>query len=107
MSDPEQIFAAGGAMEALVAAKKAGKIRFIGFTGHKDPDIHLAMLKAAERARRPASTPCRCRSTCWTPITGASRRRCSRCSTQQGDRGAGDEAVRRRGDRERRAWSRR
>ncbi|WP_437569255.1 aldo/keto reductase [Sorangium sp. So ce542] len=49
MSDPEKIFGPGGAMEALVAAKKAGKIRFIGFTGHKDPDIHLAMLKMAER----------------------------------------------------------
>ncbi|AUX26349.1 aldo/keto reductase [Sorangium cellulosum] len=48
-SDPEQIFGPGGAMEALVAAKEAGKIRFIGFTGHKDPDIHLAMLEMAER----------------------------------------------------------
>ena len=35
-------------IEALIAAKKAGKLRFIGFTGHKDPDIHLAMLKAAD-----------------------------------------------------------
>ncbi|KYF56892.1 aldo/keto reductase [Sorangium cellulosum] len=55
-SDPEKIFGPGGAMEALVAAKKAGKIRFIGFTGHKDPDIHLAMLKMAERQGVPLDT---------------------------------------------------
>ncbi len=48
--DPDRIFATGGAMEALVEAKKAGKIRYIGFTGHKDPRIHLYMLAmAAER----------------------------------------------------------
>jgi aryl-alcohol dehydrogenase-like predicted oxidoreductase len=46
-NDAERIFAAGGAMEALVAAQKAGKLRFIGFTGHKDPDIHLHMLQTA------------------------------------------------------------
>ena len=44
MDDPERVFAPNGCMEALFAAKKAGKIRFIGFTGHKDPDIHLKML---------------------------------------------------------------
>ncbi len=48
--DPEKIFAKGGAIEALVAARKAGKIRFIGFTGHKDPDYHLAMLAAGDKA---------------------------------------------------------
>lgn len=42
--DPERVFAAGGTMEALVAARQAGKIRYIGFTGHKSPDIHLKML---------------------------------------------------------------
>ncbi|MDP9044574.1 MAG: aldo/keto reductase [Pseudomonadota bacterium] len=48
--DPDRIFADGGAMEALVEARKAGKIRYIGFTGHKDPRIHLYMLAmAAER----------------------------------------------------------
>jgi aryl-alcohol dehydrogenase-like predicted oxidoreductase len=48
--DPDRIFAEGGAMEALLAAKAAGKIRHIGFTGHKDPRIHLQMLAvAAER----------------------------------------------------------
>ncbi|HEY3974380.1 MAG TPA: aldo/keto reductase [Candidatus Sulfotelmatobacter sp.] len=45
--DPDRIFAEGGANEAMVEAKKAGKIRFIGFTGHKDPHIHLYMLKVA------------------------------------------------------------
>jgi aryl-alcohol dehydrogenase-like predicted oxidoreductase len=45
--DPERCFAKGGTIEALVAARKAGKLRFIGFTGHKDPDIHLHMLDVA------------------------------------------------------------
>ena len=47
--DPDRIFAQGGAMEAFVAARAAGKIRFIGFTGHKDPHVHLYMLEVAER----------------------------------------------------------
>ncbi len=42
--DPERIFGPNGAFEAMMAAKKAGKIRYIGFTGHKDPDIHVKML---------------------------------------------------------------
>jgi aryl-alcohol dehydrogenase-like predicted oxidoreductase len=46
-SDPAACFAHGGAIEALVRAREAGKLRFIGFTGHKDPAIHLAMLEAA------------------------------------------------------------
>jgi predicted aldo/keto reductase-like oxidoreductase len=46
-SDPDRIFAKGGAMEVVLEAKKAGKIRFVGFTGHKSPDIHLKMLAAA------------------------------------------------------------
>jgi predicted aldo/keto reductase-like oxidoreductase len=45
MEEVKQIFAPGGAIEAFEAAKKAGKCRFIGFTGHADPDVHLAMLK--------------------------------------------------------------
>lgn len=45
--DPDRIFGQDGAMEAVLAAKKAGKIRYIGFTGHKDPHIHLYMLKVA------------------------------------------------------------
>jgi aryl-alcohol dehydrogenase-like predicted oxidoreductase len=43
--DPARIFGPGGAFEAAVAARKAGKIRFIGFTGHKDPAIHLKMIQ--------------------------------------------------------------
>lgn len=49
MTDPDRVFAPGGAIEAFIEAKKAGKLRFIGFTGHKDPDIHLAMLAAADK----------------------------------------------------------
>jgi predicted aldo/keto reductase-like oxidoreductase len=45
MSDPERIFAPGGGMEAVLAARKAGKVRYIGFTGHKSPAIHLKMLE--------------------------------------------------------------
>ena len=45
--DPDRILGPGGSLEAALAAKKAGKIRYIGFTGHKDPDIHLKMLNMA------------------------------------------------------------
>ena len=48
-SDPERCFAPGGALEALAAARDAGKLRFIGFTGHKDPSIHLTMLETAKK----------------------------------------------------------
>jgi aryl-alcohol dehydrogenase-like predicted oxidoreductase len=48
-SDPELIFAEGGGMEAVLEAKRAGKVRFIGFTGHKSPDIHLKMLATASK----------------------------------------------------------
>jgi uncharacterized protein len=44
-TDPARIFGAGGGMEAALEAKKQGKVRFIGFTGHKSPDIHLKMLE--------------------------------------------------------------
>jgi aryl-alcohol dehydrogenase-like predicted oxidoreductase len=46
--DPHRIFDEEGANAALVEAQKAGKIRFIGFTGHKDPQVHLHMLEVAE-----------------------------------------------------------
>jgi len=49
MEDPDRIFAPGGAIEAAVAAKQAGKIRYIGFTGHKDPAVHLRMLEIAQK----------------------------------------------------------
>jgi len=47
--DPDRIFAEGGAIEAFREAKKAGKLRYIGFTGHKDPRVHLYMLLVAAR----------------------------------------------------------
>jgi len=46
-TDPDRIFSKGGGMEAVLEAKKQGKIRYIGFTGHKSPDIHLKMLNTA------------------------------------------------------------
>jgi predicted aldo/keto reductase-like oxidoreductase len=49
MNDPERIFAEGGGMEAAVKARQAGKIRYIGFTGHKSPEIHRHMLEVADR----------------------------------------------------------
>jgi predicted aldo/keto reductase-like oxidoreductase len=44
-TDPEAIFGANGGMEAALAAKQQGKLRYIGFTGHKSPEIHLKMLQ--------------------------------------------------------------
>jgi uncharacterized protein len=44
-NDPDLFIRPGGAAEALTKAKKDGKVRFVGFTGHKDPDVHLAMLR--------------------------------------------------------------
>lgn len=46
--DAESVFGEDGAIQALLDAKKAGKVRYIGFTGHKDPAMHLAMLEAAK-----------------------------------------------------------
>jgi aryl-alcohol dehydrogenase-like predicted oxidoreductase len=48
MEDPDRIFGAGGSIEAAIAARQAGKIRYIGFTGHKDPAVHLRMLEIAK-----------------------------------------------------------
>jgi aryl-alcohol dehydrogenase-like predicted oxidoreductase len=47
MTDPERIFAPGGGMEAVLEAQKVGKVRRIGFTGHKNPAMHLHMLETA------------------------------------------------------------
>jgi aryl-alcohol dehydrogenase-like predicted oxidoreductase len=47
--DPHRIFDEEGANAALIEARDAGKIRFIGFTGHKDPRIHLYMLEVAKK----------------------------------------------------------
>jgi predicted aldo/keto reductase-like oxidoreductase len=49
LEDPDRIFAPGGSMEAVIEAQKAGKIRYIGFTGHKDPLVHLRMLEVAKQ----------------------------------------------------------
>jgi predicted aldo/keto reductase-like oxidoreductase len=46
-SDADRIFAPGGALETVLQARKAGKVRYIGFTGHKNPEIHLKMLATA------------------------------------------------------------
>lgn len=51
-SDADRIFESGGALEAALDARTAGKIRYIGFTGHKSPDVHLRMLE-----KSPASSP--------------------------------------------------
>jgi len=48
LEDPDRYFAPGGAHEAVMAAKQAGKVRYIGFTGHKDPSVHLRMLEEAQ-----------------------------------------------------------
>src|SRR5436853_2735740 len=47
LEDPDRIFAEGGAQEAMLESKKAGKIRFIGFTGHKDPLVHFRVRQVA------------------------------------------------------------
>jgi aryl-alcohol dehydrogenase-like predicted oxidoreductase len=49
LEDPDVVFAPGGAIEALLDARQAGKIRFTGFTGHKDPYVHLRMLEVAKK----------------------------------------------------------
>jgi len=49
LEDPDRFFAVNGPLEALMEAKKAGKIRYIGFTGHKDPLVHLRMLDVASQ----------------------------------------------------------
>ena len=49
LDDPDRIFSPGGALEAVEAARRAGKIRFVGFTGHKDPVVHLRMFEMADK----------------------------------------------------------
>lgn len=48
LEDPDRIFAEDGAIAAFLEAKQAGKTRYIGFTGHKDPMVHLRMLEIAK-----------------------------------------------------------
>ena len=47
MEDPDRLFEENGAHEAMIEAKKAGKLRYLGFTGHKDPVVHLRTLEVA------------------------------------------------------------
>jgi aryl-alcohol dehydrogenase-like predicted oxidoreductase len=49
LEDPYRFFAEGGAAEAMLQAKQAGKARYMGFTGHKDPSVHLRMLELADK----------------------------------------------------------
>jgi aryl-alcohol dehydrogenase-like predicted oxidoreductase len=49
MDDPDRFFAPNGPLEALLEARQAGKVRYIGFTGHKDPAVHLRMLELAAK----------------------------------------------------------
>jgi aryl-alcohol dehydrogenase-like predicted oxidoreductase len=49
LEDPDRFFAKDGAAEATLEARKSGKARYIGFTGHKDPVVHLRMLELAQR----------------------------------------------------------
>ncbi len=51
MNDPDRIFAPGGALEAATKARDAGKLRYIGFTGHKSPYVHKHMLEVADQHR--------------------------------------------------------
>jgi len=51
MDDPERIFAPGGALEAVLRAREQGKLRYIGFTGHKSPKIHKHMFEVADREK--------------------------------------------------------
>src|SRR6201997_2324813 len=56
LEDPDRFFADDGAAEAMLQAKQQGKIRFMGFTGHKDPSVHLRMLEMAEKHNFPFDT---------------------------------------------------
>jgi predicted aldo/keto reductase-like oxidoreductase len=49
LEDPDRFFADGGAREAMSEAKQSGKTRYLGFTGHKDPSVHLRMLQLADK----------------------------------------------------------
>jgi diketogulonate reductase-like aldo/keto reductase len=49
MDDPDRVFAPGGALEAVLRAREQGKVRYIGFTGHKSPAIHRHMFDVADR----------------------------------------------------------
>ena len=69
-NDPERCYAQDGVLEALAVAKQQGKVRFVGFTGHKNPSIHLECSTADS-----PSIPCRCRSTPSTIAIAAFNRK--------------------------------
>ena len=92
MEDPDRIFTDGGAIEAMQAAQQAGKIRYIGFTGHKDPLVHLRMLEIAGQSQ--VSLRCRAdalerhgRALSELRAPGAS------LAAKRRDRGASDEGI--------------
>ena len=81
--EPSRHFANGGAVEALDRARQQGKVRYVGFTGHKDPSLHLEMLAHDYRwartcSRRPTST--------ITAGCTAAMPRASRCCSRHGSR---------------------
>jgi len=90
-NDPGRIFAAGGALEAVLEARKAGKIRYIGFTGHKSPDIHLKMLATASAHQftfDAVQMPLNCHGSPFQQLRGQGASR----SAEAEHRGAGHEA---------------
>ncbi len=93
-NDPDLIFAPGGAAEALMEAKQQGKVRFIGFTGHKDPEIHLKMLShdfPFDTVQMPLN--------CFDATFRSFETQVLREATRRGICGAGDEELgRQRGD---------
>ena len=93
-SDADRVFGPDGAIEALLAAKKAGKIRFIGFTGHKSPAIHLEMMEAGGGAPASRSTPCRCRVNVMDAHYDSFERRVLPGRRRRADRRARHEAAR-------------
>jgi predicted aldo/keto reductase-like oxidoreductase len=68
--DPDRIFAQGGAQEAVLEAKQAGKVRFIGFTGHRTRTSTSTCCRSPP-PRVSASTLYKCHSTLWTRISAA------------------------------------
>ncbi|MBN9660221.1 MAG: aldo/keto reductase [Acidobacteria bacterium] len=71
IQEVERIFAPGGAIEAFEAAKKAGKCRFIGYTNCRDPQVHVEMLKRAERFDT-CLMPLHAADTCFSDSPGMS-----------------------------------
>ena len=89
-NDPDLHFARGGVIEALDQAKRQGKVRFVGFTGHKHPDIHLAMLTHDLRLRHlPASAQLLRRDVPLVRAAGAAGAACGAASPPIGMKSLG------------------